>query len=96
MTLTIQVRPEKQARLTEQARRAGLSTEQYVERLVDETVPAPDTEATEIYAAALRQAASPQQRAEHFIQRMRSLAPDAPPLPLEAVSREALYSRDDE
>lgn len=96
MTLTIQVRPEKQDLLIEQARRAGLSTERYVERLVEETVPLPTTEAAEIYAAALRQTTDPHQRAERFVQRMRSLNPDAPALPLEAVSRESLYSRDDE
>lgn len=94
MTLTIQVRPEKQHALAEQARRAGLTTEQYVERLVDQTTPTP--EAAEIMAAALRQAAPAQQRAAHFKAWLDSRDKSIPPLPPEATSREALYSRDDE
>lgn len=69
MTLTIQVRPEKQALLAEQARRAGLTAEQYVERLVDQTTPTYDD------------ALTPQQRAERFVAWAQSQNRDVPALP---------------
>lgn len=81
MALTIQVRLEKQALLAEQA---GLTAEQYVERLVDQTTPTYDD------------ALTPQQRAERFVAWAQSQNRDVPALPPEAVSRESLYSRDDE
>ena len=42
MTLTLTLTPEKETRLAAQAHRAGLSLDEYVQRVIDQTAAAPD------------------------------------------------------
>ena len=85
MTLTLTLTPDKETRLAEQARRAGLSLDEYVQRLVDqtaeETTPPPPR-------------LSPEERIARLVAWAESHGTDTPLLTDEAISREAIYSRD--
>jgi hypothetical protein len=43
VTLTLTLTPEKESRLAALARRAGLSLDEYVQRVIDQTADAPET-----------------------------------------------------
>lgn len=82
MTLTLTLTPEKETRLVAQARRAGLSLDEYVQRVLDRADEAPAPRLT------------PEERAARFRAWADSHGTDTPLLTDEAISREAIYSRD--
>lgn len=113
MTLTIDIAPESQTRLEEQARRAGLPVDIYVQQLVEQAaaddaqvphrsdeqmqgqpeVSAPPNHRS--HAQAIREARTPQEKADAFMRWLDSHDRNIPALPPEAVSREGLYADDE-
>ena len=79
MTVTIEVPPEIEAGLLEQAAAQGLPLSQYLERLLREKIPA---------RSGL--AATPAERVAAWRDSVIGL-PDTPPLSDEAISRESIY-----
>ena len=82
MTLTLTLTPEKETRLAEQARMAGLSLDEYVQRVLDQTVDTPAPMLTR------------EERVARFEAWADSHERDTPVLSDEAISREAIYRRD--
>lgn len=84
MTLTLNLTPDKTARLQEQARQAGLPLEDYVQQVLEQTTlpAAPPTEHTaEIWA----------EKAARFRRWADSQDRTIPVIPMEALDREHLY-----
>jgi len=79
MTVTLKFKPEVEAGLLVQAQASGMSVEEYVLSLVEETV-----------LPAARTRLSPEERAAAFEAWSARHRP-TPPLSDEAVSREAMY-----
>ena len=79
MTITIKLSPEIEAGLATLAAARGLALPDYLQRLLEEQVRAPET-------AAL----SPAERAAAWRESVKGL-PRTPPLSDEAISRERLY-----
>ena len=77
MTVTIDLRPEIEARLAALAAEQDVSLAQYARRLLEEQVPGPTT-------------LSPQERATAWRVSVRDL-PHTPPLSDEAIGRERIY-----
>jgi hypothetical protein len=82
-----QIHPEVLARIAEQARRAGSSVNNFLSRLLDEA----EAEASEAGVEM-----TPEERARAFEEWANSRRSAAPPLSDEAVSRESIYTREDE
>jgi hypothetical protein len=79
MTVSIEVPPEIEAGLSEQAEAQGLPLSQYLERLLRQKIPA---------TSGL--AATPAERVAGWRESVLGL-PDNPPLSDEAISRESIY-----
>jgi hypothetical protein len=79
MTVTLKLKPEVEAGLVAQAQASGMSVEEYVLSLVEETV-----------LPALKNGLSPEERAAAFEAWSARHRP-TPPLSDYAVSREAMY-----
>lgn len=88
MTLTLTLSPDRQTWLQAQARTAGVSPEEYALRLLDDAARSGDD------AAMHQSVQTPEQKASSFLEWAGAQNTDAPPLPLEATSREALYADD--
>lgn len=84
MTLTLNLTPDKTARLQEQARQAGLPLEDYVQQVLEQNTlsAAPPTEHT---------AESWAERTKRFFQWADSQDRTIPVIPMEALDREHLY-----
>jgi hypothetical protein len=87
MSIQIELRPEIEAELTAQAHKKGIPISQYVQRILEQHLPAQPVES----------AMTPEERAEAF----QGWVDNFPyrrttPLPDEAISRESFYRRDDE
>jgi hypothetical protein len=87
MSIQIELKPEIEAELTAQARKKGVPVSQYVQRILEQHVPAQPVES----------AMTPEQKArafqnwvENFPYRRKE------PLSDHAVGRESFYQRDDE
>lgn len=87
MSIQIELRPEIEAELAAQAKKKGVPVSQYVQRILEQHVPAQPVESS----------MTPEQRAkacddwaENFPYRRNK------PLSDDAISRESLYQRDDE
>lgn len=89
MTLTLEIDHEKQTRLETLARNAGFSVQDYVRRVVDQ---AADQEG----AGAEGPVTSPAERAAQFQAWADGHGHDTPLLTDDAISREAIYSRQDD
>ena len=87
MPLTLQLKPEVEARLLARAARQGISVEAMVGNVIEKFIVSPIEVEAEI---------SPQEKALAFVAWARSHTLKAPPLPDEAISRESLYLREDE
>jgi hypothetical protein len=83
MTITIDVLPEVEARLREEAARRGQQTEEFVSSLLSEMFRA----TTEPFY----QTATPQEWARAFREWAASHDTTAPPIPLESLRRENMY-----
>ncbi len=81
MTITLEIAPETERRIAEEADRLGLSVQEYARQVLEQT------SASELTRARL----SPQQRAEHFLKWAASHRRDTPLLTDQEISREALY-----
>lgn len=86
MTVTLDLKPEIEEELVARARAAGLSTEEFVNRELERLV----------LSAQPRSNLTPEQRAAAFEELMGKLAVGGPPLSDYAVSRESIYTREDE
>ena len=86
MTVTLQLEPEVEEELVARARAAGLSTEEFVnrelERLVASTPPTSKL--------------TPEERVRLWNEFLASHSVGGPPLSDYAVSRESIYTREDE
>ncbi len=83
MTIALEIAPEAEARIAEQAERLGLSVQEYAQRVVEQNA---------VTGTAFPRL-SPQQRAARFLQWAARHDPDTPLLTDEEISREALYGR---
>lgn len=88
MTITLELKPELEARLISQAAKQGVSIEELVERFIELLSVTSDQSAQMVL--------SPQDRATQFGQWAKRHAINAPPLSDEAISRESIYTREDE
>jgi hypothetical protein len=79
VTVTIDLRPEIEARLAEIAAEQGLSLAHYLRRVLEEQIVAPPSAAV-----------SPAERAAMWRAGV-LLLPVTPPLPADAISRESIY-----
>lgn len=86
MTLTIDIQPDLEERLTTRPEAAGQTLETCIEQLLRRESDAPEP----------AKAMTPAERAAAFDAWTKSFPPDLPVLTLEDVSRENLYRRDDE
>jgi hypothetical protein len=86
MTVTLELKPEIEEELVARARAAGLSTEEFVnrelERLVASTPPTSKL--------------TPEERVRRWHEFLASYSVGGPPLSDYAVSRESIYTREDE
>jgi len=87
MPLTLQLKPEVEARLLARAAKQGISVEVMVENVIEKFI---------VGSLDTGSAISPQEKAAAFVAWARSHTLKAPPLPDEAISRESLYLREDE
>jgi hypothetical protein len=85
MTLTIDVGPEQEARLLEEAARQGLDARDYVQRIIEYHLP-PRTG-----SPPLNTPTAPEERARAFRAWAESQRLDPPLLSDEAISRESIY-----
>jgi len=83
MTIALEIAPEVEARIAEQAERLGLSVPEYARQVVEQNS----------VRGAVFPRVSPQQRAARFLQWAAHHDPDTPLLTDEEISREALYGR---
>jgi hypothetical protein len=83
MTITLNLPPEKEAAFEAQARARGLSVEQWMLELADQSVPP--------VSIAHLQRTDPQEWARQFDAWVNSHRPDIPVLSDEAMSRESIY-----
>jgi hypothetical protein len=85
MTLTLELKPAIEAQIAEKAVAQGISVEQYISNVIENL-------ANETQPPRL----SPRERAELWREWIDSHAVGGPPLSDYAVSRESIYTRDDE
>lgn len=81
MTITLEIAPETEGWITKEAKRLGVSVQEYARQALEQT------STVEIDRTRL----SPQQRAELFLQWAGSHRRDTPLLTDQEISREALY-----
>jgi hypothetical protein len=87
MTVTLELKPEVEEQLEAQARESGLSVKDYLEKRVEEM----------IGGSELQPAKTPEERVRLWQEFLDSHAHiTAPPLSDYAVSRESIYTREDE
>lgn len=88
MTLTIELTPEQEARLRQEATRQGLETEEYARRLFTNVL------SLQVTQEEFRwEVASPQERVDAFRAMIDSIAKfNAPSISLEALRRENMYA----
>lgn len=87
MTVTLELKPEVEQQLEAQAKESGLSVKDYLEKRVEEM----------INAAEPQSAKTPQERVRLWQEFLNSHdGIKAPPLSDYAVSRESIYTREDE
>jgi hypothetical protein len=87
MTVTLELKPEVEEQLEAQATESGLSVKDYLEKRVEEM----------ISASELQTAKTPEERVRLWQEFVNSHADiTAPPLSDYAVSRESIYTREDE
>jgi hypothetical protein len=87
MTVTLELKPEVEEQLEAQARQSGLSVKDYLEKRVEEM----------ISASELHSAQTPQERVRLWNEWLSSHDYiEAPPLSDSALSRESIYTREDE
>lgn len=86
MTVTLQLKPEVEEQLEAQARASGLSVKDYLEKRVEEMIRAPEPRATK----------TPQERVRLWEEFIANHSVGGPPLSDYAVSRESIYTREDE
>jgi hypothetical protein len=87
MTVTLELSPEVEEQLEAQARESGLSLKDYLEKRVEEM----------ISASELQPAKTPEERVRLWQELPNSHGDiKAPPLSDYAVSRESIYTREDE
>ena len=89
MTITIKLKPELEARLVAHATAQGMSVETYLESLVENSL---------VKEEASTDATTPQEKWKAALNKLGqspSLA-QAPPLSDKALSRESIYTREDE
>ena len=85
MTLTIDVGPEQEARLLEEAARQGLDARDYVRRIIESHLP------LRTGSPPFNTTATPEERARAFRAWAESQRLDTPLLSDEAISRESIY-----
>ncbi len=85
MTLTLTLTPDKETRLAEQARLAGLSLDEYAQRVLDRAAAGDAPPATRLTS---------EERIARLMAWAESHGHDTPLLTDEAIRREAIYSRD--
>ena len=83
MTVTLTLPPEKEAAFKAQAQARGLSVEQWMLELADQSIQPP--------SIAHLQKTDPAEWARHFDAWINSHRPDIPVLSDEAMSRESIY-----
>lgn len=88
MTITLELKPELEARLISQAAKQGVSIEELVERFIELLTVTSDQSAQTVL--------SPHDRAAQFGQWAKRRVSNAPPLSDAAISRESIYTREDE
>ena len=86
MRSTIEIQPDIAAKLAAQAQARGISIDAYLRSLVEEQ------EDTSVTSSPM----TPAERAAAFRAWAESHKSDAPPLSDEAISRESIYTREDE
>jgi hypothetical protein len=86
MSLVLELSPEQEQRLEAEASRQGLSSEEYVLRIVEERIGSPVTEPGHLWRTL-----SPDEWTRKFTAWAGSVVPDTPVLPDEAFSRESMY-----
>ena len=85
MTITVELPPEIEERLLAQARVRGLSLDAYVREFLAHSAQAP-----------LQHAALSADELNRLLDEAADLVPDGPPLSDHAMSRESIYTREDE
>lgn len=88
MPITLELKPELEARLISQAAKQGVSVEELVERFIELLTATSDQSAQTVLSA--------HDRAEQFGHWAKRHVINAPPLSDEATSRESIYTREDE
>lgn len=88
MNITLKLKPELEARLITQAAKQGISVEELVEKFIELLTATPEQSAQTVL--------SPHDRAEQFGLWAKRHAITAPPLSDEAISRDSIYTREDE
>jgi hypothetical protein len=87
MSIQIELKPEVEAELKTRAQKDGLALSQYVQRILEQQVPVVPSEST---LTPEERARAFQDWAENFPQRRST------PLSDDAISREAIYQRENE
>lgn len=85
MTLTLDLPPDLESRLRQEAEKHGLETSEYTLRLIEESLPADRNR------QSLWDTLSPEEWSRVALEWVHSHDPSIPPLPDEAVSRESFY-----
>lgn len=86
MTVTLDLKPEVEAQLIAQAKAQGLSVEDYLVQDIERRIQMPDT----------RTPKTPEERVRLWNEFLASHSVGGPPLSDYAVSRESIYTREDE
>ncbi len=85
MTVTIDLKPEIETRLIAQAKARGLSVEDYLQQELERQISRAETTAS-----------TPEERVRDWQEFLKQHSIGGPPLPDYAISRESIYSREDE
>nr|WP_238360552.1 hypothetical protein [Iningainema tapete] len=83
------MKPEIEAQLIAQAASAGISVEEFLQMAISGLLSASQP-------SVVPTVLSPQERAQAFVKWAKSHSIQAPPLSDEAISRESIYTREDE
>ncbi|MBD2770790.1 hypothetical protein [Iningainema tapete] len=89
MAIVIELKPEIEAQLIAQAASAGISVEEFLQMAISGLLSASQP-------SVVPTVLSPQERAQAFVKWAKSHSIQAPPLSDEAISRESIYTREDE
>ena len=88
MTITLELKPEIESRLIAQAAAQGMPVEEFLKKMIENLIVPLDESALPTLP--------PQERAKRFVNWARNHSMRVPPLSDQAISRESIYTREDE